>query len=128
VPKPVSSVPERAVTIRAALHEALLGRPLSARELSMRVSVSEKDIAEHLEHLERSVRSKGERLVVKPAECLGCGYVFKDRKRLADPGSCPRCQGEHIASPTFRIEAAPAGQERVASKQPRRRAGGEDDE
>jgi predicted Zn-ribbon and HTH transcriptional regulator len=126
VPKPVTPVAERSVTIRASLHEALLGRPLSARELSMRVSISEKDVVGHLEHLQRSVRSKGERLVVKPAECLDCGYVFRDRKRLADPGSCPKCQAEHIASPTFRIEAAPAAQETKAKK-PRRRADDEDD-
>lgn len=101
------AAPERGITPRAAIHEALLGGALSAHDISRRVGVSEKDVAAHLEHLEKSLRAKGERLVVKPAECLSCGYVFRDRKRLTSPGSCPKCQGEHVGSPTFRIEPKP---------------------
>jgi predicted Zn-ribbon and HTH transcriptional regulator len=124
MPKPDAPVPERTTTVRAALHEALLGSALSARELSMRVGAPEKDVIEHLEHLQQSLRKKGERLVVKPAECLGCSHVFRDRTRLAGPGRCPRCQGEHIASPTFRIEPAPTPG--PAPRRPRRARDDED--
>ena len=90
--KPEPAVPERAETPRAAIHAALLGRARTARELSARTSLREKDVAEHLEHLERSVRREGGRLVVEPAKCLACGFVFNARS------------SERIAPPAFRIE------------------------
>ncbi len=124
VPKAPAPTPERSVPVRAAIREALLGRPLSAHEISQRASVSEKDVAAHLEHLDRSLRAKGERLVVTPAKCLSCGYVFRERSRLKDPGSCPECQSAHIGSATFRVEAAPGGERKNRPARPRR----EDDE
>jgi predicted Zn-ribbon and HTH transcriptional regulator len=120
VPKAPAPTPERATPVRAAIREALLGRPLSAHEISQRASLSEKDVAAHLEHLQRSLRARGERLVVKPATCLACGYVFRERARLKDPGSCPECQSAHIGSATFRIEAAPGGERKSRPTMPRR--------
>jgi hypothetical protein len=49
------------IPVRAAIREALLGRPLSAHDISQRASLSEKDVAAHLEHLQRSLRARGER-------------------------------------------------------------------
>ncbi|MFO0761593.1 MAG: transcriptional regulator [Byssovorax sp.] len=106
---------DRAITPRAVIHEALLGGAKTARELSVRASIREKDVEDHLEHLERSARAKGERLVIKPASCLACGLVFSERRRFTTPGSCPRCQSERITPAAFRIEASSAG------KQPRDR-------
>lgn len=103
--KPPAAAPERSTTPRAAIHEALLGSALTARDISARTGVREKDVAAHLEHLERSVKQKGERLVVKPAECLACGFVFRERQRFTAPGSCPSCRSERIAPPAFRIES-----------------------
>ena len=99
-----TSVPERAETPRAAIRAALLGRPLTAREISARTSLREKDVPPHLEHLERSLRREGERLVVEPARCLACGFEFKARGRMTTPGSCPECRSERIAPPAFRVE------------------------
>lgn len=107
--KPETTVPERGETPRAALHAALLGRALTARELSARTSMREKDVAQHLEHLEKSVRREGGRLVVEPAKCLACGFEFKTRGRFTTPGSCPECRSERIAPPAFRIEAKSGG-------------------
>ena len=59
--------------------------------------------AEHLEHLERSLRRDGERLIVEPATCLACEFVFKSRQKLSTPGSCPKCRSERVAPPAFRI-------------------------
>lgn len=105
--KKETTVPERGETPRAAIRAALLGRPLTAREISVRVSLREKDVAEHLEHLERSLRREGERMIVEPAKCLACGFEFKSRGRMTTPGSCPECRSERIAPPSFRIEAKP---------------------
>ena len=102
--KPPAAAPERSITPRAAIHEALLGGALTSRDLSSRTGVREKDVAVHLEHLERSLKQKGERLVIKPAECLACGFVFRERQRFTAPGSCPKCRSSRISAPAFRIE------------------------
>ena len=128
MPKEAAATPERGVSVRDAIHAALVGRPLSAREISQRASVSEKDVAEHLEHLQRSLRKRGERLVVKPAECLSCGYVFRERAKLTSPGRCPKCQAEHIAASRFKIEPVPGGDRQSASPRPRRQSDDEDDD
>lgn len=101
--KTETAVPERGTTPRAAIREALLGTALTAHQISERVSVREKDVAEHLEHLQRSLRRDGERLVVEPAKCLACEFVFKAREKLSTPGSCPKCRSERVAPPAFRI-------------------------
>lgn len=98
------TVPERGATARAAIREALLGHALTAREISARVSLREKEIADHLEHLARSLERDGERLIVEPARCLACEHVFADRGRLTTPGRCPACRSERIAPVAFRVE------------------------
>ena len=98
---------ERTRTVRETIREELLREPATARELSERVSIREKDVAEHLEHLEKSLRARGERLVVEPASCIACGYAFARRSRLTRPGSCPECGSTRIDPPSFRIENTP---------------------
>ena len=90
--------------MREAIREELLRGVATARELSERVSIREKDVAEHLEHLEKSLRARGERLIVAPASCIACGYTFAQRTRLNRPGSCPECGSTRIDPPAFRIE------------------------
>ena len=96
---------ERTRTVREAIREELLRGAATARELSERVSIREKDVAEHLEHLDKSLRARGERLVVEPATCIACGYAFARRSRLTRPGSCPECGSTRIDPPAFRIDA-----------------------
>ncbi len=98
--------PARGATVRGALEAELATAPeegFTARELSARVGISEKDVAGHLEHLEKSLRAGGAALEVLPAECLACGFVFRERKRLSRPGSCPECRSTRIDPPAFRI-------------------------
>ncbi len=95
----------RGETIRSALRRALRDAPATARELSVAVGIREKDVAEHLAHLARSLAHEGEELVVEPAACIACGYVFRERSRLERPGACPRCRSTRIDPPVFRIEA-----------------------
>lgn len=94
---------ERADTPRAAIRAELEGHARTARELSARTSLKEKDVVAHLEHLEKSVRREGQRLVIEPAKCLACGFAFEKRARFTTPGSCPECRSERIAPPAFRI-------------------------
>jgi predicted Zn-ribbon and HTH transcriptional regulator len=96
----------RHTTIRQALVEALHREQLSAHELTRRVGIPEKAVADHLAHLIRSLPAHGERLVVTPPACLACGYTFPDRARLTRPSRCPRCRGTHLAEPRFGIAGA----------------------
>jgi predicted Zn-ribbon and HTH transcriptional regulator len=91
------------VTIRSALRATLREGPLTARELSARVGIGEKEVAEHLEHLARSLRHSGECLLVEPARCLACGFVFKGRTRLARPSKCPACRSQRLRPAQFQI-------------------------
>lgn len=93
--------------MREALRKALREGPATARDLSALAGIREKDVAEHLGHLARSLQHGGERLAVEPARCLACGYTFAGRGRLTRPGACPSCRSTHIDPPVFRIEAIP---------------------
>jgi predicted Zn-ribbon and HTH transcriptional regulator len=97
--------PERTQTVREALRQELLRGPATARELSERGGIREKDVAPHLEHLQRSLRSEGARLIVAPASCIACGYAFTRRSKLSRHGSCPECGSTRIDPPSFSISA-----------------------
>jgi predicted Zn-ribbon and HTH transcriptional regulator len=97
---------ERSETLRQAIQRHLEVGPLTARELSARVHISEKEVIPHLEHLERSLRRSESRLAFDPAECLSCGYRFRGRRRLTRPSACPRCRAQHTAAPVFRLESS----------------------
>lgn len=90
--------------MRDAIADALREGPADARDLSAAVGIRERDVAEHLQHLARSLEQRGEHLAVTPATCLACGYAFRDRVRLSRPSACPRCRSTRIDPPVFRIE------------------------
>jgi predicted Zn-ribbon and HTH transcriptional regulator len=96
---------ERAQSLRAALEDALRMGPATTHQLSVIVSMKEKDVADHLEHIAKSAKAHGEKLVVAPAECMSCGFVFEDRKKLTKPGSCPSCKKTRITTPRFSLES-----------------------
>jgi transcriptional regulator len=100
---------ERGETLRETLRRVLREGPATARDLSAAAGVREKDVAEHLAHLSRSLAHRGERLVVEPASCLACGYRFAERSRLTRPGACPSCRSTRIDPPVFRVEPARGG-------------------
>jgi predicted Zn-ribbon and HTH transcriptional regulator len=90
-------------TIRQKIISLLIDEELTAREISGEVGISEKEVSDHLAHIARSVASQDKNVMVTPANCLACGYVFEDRKRFTRPGRCPQCKKSHIQSPRFRI-------------------------
>lgn len=94
-------------TPRARLRALLLAEgPATARQLSERAHLSEKDVRAHLTHLARSARPRGEQLTIEPALCEGCGFVFRDRDRLGKPGRCPVCRSSRIRPPRFAYVAS----------------------
>jgi predicted Zn-ribbon and HTH transcriptional regulator len=94
---------ERGETLRQSIRALLAGPPLSLKEISGEVRISEKEVLGHLEHLERSLPNLGCALAVEPAECGRCGFVFSKRERLKKPGRCPVCRGEVIHEPLFSV-------------------------
>ena len=90
-------------TIRQKIISLLIDEQMNAREISGEVGVSEKEVYAHLSHIARSVASQDKKIVITPANCLTCGFVFADRKRFTRPGRCPQCKKSHIQSPRFRI-------------------------
>jgi len=94
---------DRKETIRHGMTAALKGGALSAKDLSGALRVSEKEIYDHLNHIQKSVHESGGILAVTPAECRKCGFVFTKREKLKKPGRCPICKNESIEEPLFEI-------------------------
>jgi transcriptional regulator len=90
-------------TTRHSVIALLDEQPLSAREISGLVHITEKEVYSHLEHIRRSLHTGGGLLEVTPAACRGCGFVFAKRARLTPPGKCPVCRHEAISEPRFAI-------------------------
>jgi transcriptional regulator len=101
--RPPAAPPPRTASVREMLRAALAEGPATAKELSRRAGVRERDVPGHLEHLARSLAARGERLTVEPASCVDCGYVFRNRDRLARPSACPACRGTHLDPPVFAL-------------------------
>ena len=98
-PKSPPTPPERLATPRKTLLSALDHTPQTARELSARAGLSEKEVIHHLEHLLRS----HVKLSIVPAACLACDFRFEKRDRLTRPGRCPICRSSRIEPPGFAL-------------------------
>jgi predicted Zn-ribbon and HTH transcriptional regulator len=94
------------MTVREALLRHLREGPRTAHELSGLVGIPEKQVADHLAHVARSLRRTPERLRVEPAQCLDCGFVFRERARFDRPSACPVCRGQHLEPPRFAVKPA----------------------
>jgi hypothetical protein len=95
-------------TRRQRLAALLRERELGFEELRVELQLSVRLLEDDLRHVERSARGANERLVVEPAQCRSCGFVFRERAshHLHTPSRCPRCRSERIEDPRFRIEPA----------------------
>jgi predicted Zn-ribbon and HTH transcriptional regulator len=90
-------------TVRHLIMTELEQGPLSARELSGLVGIPEKEVSGHLEHIRQSLHRTGRRLIVQPAECVKCGFVFDKRERMTRPSRCPVCKSESLHAPLFSL-------------------------
>lgn len=95
--------PEQVETVRREITALIAETPHSAREISGKVHIPEKEVYAHLEHLRRSAHHGGYRLETEPSRCNRCGFVFAKRDRLTPPGKCPVCRHESIADPLFSL-------------------------
>jgi len=89
------------VTLRKKIAEALEKEYLDLRGISHLLGIKEKEVLDHLAHIERSARS--ERFTLEPASCTDCGFSFRKRSRLSTPSRCPLCKSESISPPRFHL-------------------------
>ncbi|HIJ78920.1 MAG: ArsR family transcriptional regulator [Desulfobulbaceae bacterium] len=87
---------ERSVTIRQEVLRVLEDAELTVGELSKIIGKSEQELYDHLAHL-RGAKS----LIIIPAQCLACGFIFRNREKVKKPGKCPKCKDTHISQPMF---------------------------
>jgi hypothetical protein len=87
---------ERSETVRQELKRLLENKELSVGELSKTVRKSEKEVYDHLRHLQEAGVLK-----ITAAACGGCGYAFDRRAKVTKPGKCPKCKGTFIKEPLF---------------------------
>jgi hypothetical protein len=94
---------DREETVRHAIISVLRGQVMSAREISGEVHVSEKEVLNNLQYIQKTLSKEKIHLSIIPAECKKCGFVYKKRERFNKPGKCPVCRGEMIKEPLFSI-------------------------
>ena len=89
---------------RRDLIALLTAGPRTASSLARQLGLRRGDIEEDLRHALRSALAAGHRIVVEPARCKACGFLF-DTSTLTKPGKCPACKGSRILEPLLRIQA-----------------------
>ncbi len=95
--------PAATQTVRQRIAQLLREEELTAHELSQRAGVAEREVAEHLRHLEHTVSHGAERLRKTAPHCIQCGFTFEARQKHSRPSRCPRCKSERLSPPRFRI-------------------------
>jgi transcriptional regulator len=90
------------MTLRKDLITLLADEPRSVSSLARELGLKRGDVEEDLRHALRSARTAGHEIVVIPARCRACGFVFAEEK-LAKPGKCPACRGTRLYEPQIRV-------------------------
>ena len=86
--------------------DVLSREPRSVSSLAREIGLSRADVEDAIRHMIRSARAAGHRIVVVPARCRSCGFVF-DEDRLTKPGKCPSCRSSRIFEPQIAVERVP---------------------
>ena len=78
--------------------------PLTPRDICDILDIqSESIVIEDIEHIAKTVRSKNQEVIMRPAQCAKCDYLFKSRGTPKRPSRCPKCKSEWIIAPAFLI-------------------------
>jgi predicted Zn-ribbon and HTH transcriptional regulator len=95
-------MPTRRETIAELLERS--EHPMTAEEICERLDIKKRSIVyEDIDHISKSVKRQNKELLIRPAICGKCQFVFKTRKTAKPPSKCPKCKSEWILSPTFSI-------------------------
>lgn len=77
--------------------------PRTASSLARELGLDRREMENDLQHMITSARAAGHEVIVEPARCKSCGFVF-DQRRLSKPGKCPECRGSRVFEPLIRVE------------------------
>jgi hypothetical protein len=91
------------VAFRRQLLEMLAAGPRTPSSLARELGLDRKQVEEDLRHMIRSARAMGHGVIVEPARCRSCNFVF-DATKLTKPGKCPSCRGTRLYEPLIRVE------------------------
>jgi predicted Zn-ribbon and HTH transcriptional regulator len=83
--------------------DVLAVEPRTVSRLARELGLPRADVEDDLRHMIRSARAAGHRVVVEPAKCRACGYLFSEDK-LAKPSRCPACRSTWLYEPVLRID------------------------
>ena len=83
------------MAFRRQLIDELAEAPRSVSGVARQLGLKRGEIESDFEHLIRSARAAGHTVVIEPARCRSCGFIFDERK-LAKPSRCPVCRGSRI--------------------------------
>ncbi|CAN5846613.1 transcriptional regulator [soil metagenome] len=89
------------MTLRRQLRD-VLAVPRTVSWLARELGLQRGDVEHDLHHAIRSARAAGQRVVIEPAKCKQCGFLF-DAGKLSKPGKCPACRGTRIFEPLVSI-------------------------
>jgi predicted Zn-ribbon and HTH transcriptional regulator len=78
--------------------------PLTAQDICDVLGLKNRSIIyEDIEHISQSVKAEGKEVLLRPASCGKCNYVFSERKKAKRPSKCPKCRSQWILSPGYII-------------------------
>src|ERR1700722_14100721 len=95
-------------TIRKDLLTLLSAQPRSVSSLARDLGLRRGDITDDLQHALRSARAAGHQVIVIPARCRSCGFIFHEQK-LSKPSKSPQCRGTRLYEPQIRVERNEGG-------------------
>ena len=90
------------MAFRRHLLELVSEAPRTASSLARELGLDRRDMEDDLRHMIRSARASGHQVIVEPARCKNCGFVFEE-DRLQKPGRCPACRESRIFEPLIRV-------------------------
>jgi predicted Zn-ribbon and HTH transcriptional regulator len=93
-----------AMTTRRHILDLLTSEPRSVSSLARELGLKRGDAEEELRHVIRSARAAGHQIVIEPARCRTCGFVFGEEK-LSKPGKCPSCRGTRLLEAQVRVDS-----------------------
>ncbi len=91
------------MTFRRDLVKILSAQPRSVSSIARELGLDRRDVEDDLRHAIRSAQAAGRTVVVDPARCKQCGFVFGD-DRLAKPSKCPECKGTRLYEAQISIQ------------------------
>jgi len=78
--------------------------PITAQDICDILELKKRAIVyEDVDHIARSVKNQGKQVIVSPARCGKCQFIFKKIKSSKAPTKCPKCRSEWIIAPGYLI-------------------------